>query len=109
MSIPKAEEQPYMLSMEIGQADYVELKDRTVNLEVTSDNIIPEGEGHRRRPPRRDPDEGYTITVDIKSNSIEYVNVMTTYLSSHQSYAEVSILMEYVVDHLLLIQYLMTK
>ena len=54
--------------------------DKQIHLDVTSSNILPEGQTRQRRPPNINPKEGYNLHNSDEND--EYSNVIATYMDA---------------------------
>ena len=90
--------------------DIIDRADRSVNLDVNAANIIPDGEARRRRPPQRDPSEGYSlnnvgsIQKDVKCSQTEHEHAFAQYVESRLAYVDATNNMQFAADHLLFTQ-----
>ena len=90
--------------------DIIDRADRSVNLDVDAANIIPDGEARRRRPPQRDPSEGYSLNnvgsmqKDVKCSQTEHEHAFAQYVESRLAYVDATNNMQFAADHLLFTQ-----
>ena len=82
-----------------------------INIDVTPQNIIPDGQRRRRRPPNINPEEGYELVNNDneellmeEGERIGFVNLLNTYEQSQRAYAETSNKLQFAVEHLVLTQ-----
>ena len=93
-----------------------DVPDRNMNLDVRPNNILPTGIRRNRQPPAVNPDYGYEFIEHSNGVNIsdaptvnEYLNVMTTYVNTLNSYSEVNNLIQYAAQYLVLTQMTMIR